>query len=166
MSEASALNDSDDQALATLGRRVLTKRDEIDAYLAAASRRRDRLVNVTIFGGSIAAALSAAPALGGESFSDWLGEAFGLNAPAWQLLCLAAMLCSLAATIAAQLRESNNYQENIGRAQSARAALEALDVGIVSGHLRQRDATTQYLKCLEDVPFIDAREPSRPPHRG
>jgi MFS family permease len=143
-----------------LERRVLAKRDGVDRYLAAAYRHRGRLVQVTIIAGSVAAALTAAPALGGKPLADWLTAAFGLSTPAWRILCLAAMMCSLAATIATQVHKSNNYEEHIARAQSVRAALEALDFRIVSGHLSQREATNQYLKCIQDASFIDAWEHS------
>jgi hypothetical protein len=38
------------------------------------------------------------------------------------------------------------------------AALEALDVGIVSGHLDRRQATNRFVKCLEDVAFVDTQK--------
>jgi hypothetical protein len=163
MSEARITNDYDNQKLASLDRRVQAKRDDIDAYLAAACTRRGRLAQTTIIAGSFAAALTAAPALGGKPVSDWLTRSFGLSAtvPAWRILCLVAMICSLAATIATQLHKSNNYDEYIMRAQSVRAALEALDCGIASGHFNQREATDQYMKCIENSFFIGARGPSR-----
>ena len=160
MSESTASSNGDNETLSRLGRRVLAKRDDVDRYLAAAYRHRGRLAQVTIIAGSIAAAATAAPALGGKPLADWLTAAFGLSTPAWRILCLAAMMCSLAATIATQLQKSNNYEEHIARAQGVRAALEALDFGIASGHLSQREATDQYLKCIEDASFIDAWEHS------
>jgi hypothetical protein len=139
-----------------LDRRVKEKREAVDTYLATACQQRDRLVHATIVGGSIAAALTAAPGLGGTGLTDDLGKIFGL--PAWQVICLAAMVCSLVATIATQLNRSKRYEENIARAQGARAALEALDVGIVSGHLDRRQATNRFVKCLEDVAFVDTQK--------
>jgi hypothetical protein len=108
MSEPTAPSSGDDEALETLERRVQAKRDDVDRYLAAAYRHRGRLVRVTIMSGSIASALTAAPALGGKPLADWLTAVFELSTPAWRILCLAAMMCSLAATIATQLHKSNN----------------------------------------------------------
>jgi hypothetical protein len=160
VSESTAPSNGENEALGMLERRVLAKRDGVDRYLAAAYRHRGRLVQVTIIAGSVAAALTAAPALGGKPLADWLTAAFGLSTPAWRILCLAAMMCSLAATIATQVHKSNNYEEHIARAQGVRAALEALDFRIVSGHVSQREATNQYLKCIQDASFIDAWEHS------
>jgi hypothetical protein len=46
--------------------------------------------------------------------------------------------------------------ENIARAQGIRATLEMLEVAITSHHLNQREATSQYLKCIENTAFIEA----------
>jgi hypothetical protein len=154
----------DVEALEELERRVSEKWDEVDGYLSATCRRRGQLAQMTIIAGSVAAALTAAPALGGKPVSDWLNELLGLAdpAPAWRLLCLAAMICSLAATIATQLHKTNNYDEHITRAQDLRASLEVLDVAIVSGHLNQREATTEYLRCVENASFMETnRRPAR-----
>jgi hypothetical protein len=160
MCEPTAPSSGDDEALDRLERRVQAKRDDVDRYLAAAYRHRGRLVRVTIMNGSIASALTAAPALGGKPLADWLTTVFQLSTPAWRILCLAAMMCSLAATIATQLHKSNNYEEHIARAQGLRADLEALHFRVVSGHLSQREAINQYLKYIEDGAFIDAWEHS------
>lgn len=83
----------EDDALAALSERVRTKRGAIDSYLAAASARRDRLMYITIFGSSLAAALMAGPAIFGKPFSDVIQTALGVQHPAWQILCAAAMIC-------------------------------------------------------------------------
>ena len=154
MSDTIASHTNEDQTLAVLDQRIHATRRVIDAYLMSARRRRDRLVRATIVGGSIAAALTAGPGFGGKSFSDWLGETFGLTNPAWQILCLAAMLCALAATIATQLNRSHRNEENIVRAQGARVALEVLDVGITSGSLDGQEAMRQFQRCLENISFL------------
>ena len=61
----------------------------------------------------------------------------------------------MAAAIATQLHTSKNYEENIARAQGIRATLEMLEVAITSHHLNQREATSQYLKCIENTAFIE-----------
>lgn len=164
----SASNVDSNGALSHLSTRIRSKITEIDAYLADACQRRDRLVHVSIVGGAVAAALTAPPALGGKSFSTWLEHAFGMTAPAWQLLCLGAMLCSLAATIATQLHRSKSYDTMIARAHESRCDLETLDVGLTLGHFNVGDATSRYLQCLEELPFIDARSSGsvRRPPRG
>jgi len=144
---------SDDVLLA----QVRTKRAEVDRFLSRAVPQRRRLLNTTIVGGTVAAALTAAPAVGGQTFTKWLTVSFDLTAPAWQLLCGAAAVSSIAATVATQVLKSNNVDEHVARAQTCRARLEVLEVGLSTGRIDRSQATTDYMKCVEDVAFIDRR---------
>jgi hypothetical protein len=136
--------------------RVRAKQAEVNRYLRSTGTRRRRLLNVSIVTGAIATALTAAPALGGKTLADWITATFGMSSPSWQLLCALAAVCSLTAAVATQLNNSKNYEEHIARAQQIRATLEMLEVGITSGHLSHRDATSQYLTCIENTSFIEA----------
>jgi len=144
---------SDDVLLA----QVRTKRTEVERFLSRAVPMRRRLLNTTIVGGTVAAALTAAPAVGGQAFTKWLAAAFDLTSPAWQLLCGAAAVSSIAATVATQVLKSNNVDEHVARAQTCRARLEVLDVGLSTGRLDPAQAASDYMKCVEDVAFIDRR---------
>ena len=101
--------------------------------------------------------LTTGPAVGGQSFVAWVKSAFGLTAPGWQVLCGAAALCSLVATVATQLLKSNNLEERVFRGQSCRAKLEALDVGLSTGQIDVPRATTAYMQCLEEAAFLESR---------
>jgi hypothetical protein len=136
--------------------RIRQKRTQLETFLSAARPRKRRLLNTTIVGGSLAAALTAAPALGGQSFTAWLTGALGLASPSWRLLCAAASVCSVTATIATQLLKSNNIEEHVTRAQGCRAKLEVLEVGLTMGQIDTRQATSEYLKCVEDAAFLDS----------
>ena len=136
--------------------RIRQKRTQLETFLSAARPRKRRLLNTTIVGGSLAAALTAAPAVGGQSFTAWLTGALGLASPSWRLLCAAASVCSVTATIATQLLKSNNIEEQVTRAQGCRAKLEVLEVGLTMGQIDTRQATSEYLKCVEDAAFLDA----------
>ena len=136
--------------------RIRQKRSQLETFLSAARPRKRRLLNTTIVGGSLAAALTAAPAVGGQSFTAWLTGALGLASPSWRLLCAAASVCSVTATIATQLLKSNNIEEHVTRAQGCRAKLEVLEVGLTMGQIDTRQATSEYLKCVEDAAFLDA----------
>ena len=69
-----------DSSESLLGRVRLT-RGQVDAFLSAAGPRKRRLLNLTIIGGTLAAALTAAPAVGGQSFTVWLTMTLGLSGP-------------------------------------------------------------------------------------
>ena len=134
--------------------RISQQRARVDAFLAAAVPRKRRLLNTTIIGGSLAAALTAGPAVGGQSFTAWLTAALGLSSPSWRLLCAGAAVCSVMATVATQLLKSDNVEQNVTRDQCARAKLEVLELGLKIGHLDERQALAEYLKCVEETAFL------------
>jgi hypothetical protein len=135
--------------------RVARKRADMERFISGALPRKRRLLNVTIVGGTLAAALTAGPAAGGPSFTAWLTSIFGLGSPAWQLLCGAATACSIGATVATQLLKSQNVEEHVARALSCRAKLEVLEVGLTTGQLDIPQATTEYMRCVEEASFLD-----------
>ena len=66
--------------------RIRKKRAQMETFLATSRPRKRRLLNTTIFGGSLAAALTAAPAIGGQSFTAWLTVTLG-QPDAWNQMC-------------------------------------------------------------------------------
>jgi MFS family permease len=145
---------TDDARRALLGR-IQGKRRQVDTFVRKALPRKRRLLNVTIVGGTLAAAFTAGPAAGGPTFTGWLTSTFGLTAPAWQLLCGAAAVCSVAATISTQLLKTQHVEEHVARAQSCRAKLEVLEIGLTTGHLDTAQATTEFIRCVEEVSFLE-----------
>jgi MFS family permease len=140
---------------ALLGR-IRQTRAQLETFLSTARPRKRRLLNTTIVGGSLATVLTAGPAVGGPSFTAWLTGALGLASPSWRVLCAAASVCSVMATVATQLLKSHNIEEHVTRAQGCRAKLEVLEVGLTLGQLDARQATTEYLKCVEDAAFLES----------
>jgi MFS family permease len=136
-------------------RQIREKRAQVQSFIGQAVPRKRRLLNLTIVGGMLAAALTTAPAVGGVTFTSWATKTFGLVAPAWQVLCAGAAACSVMATVATQLLKSQNLEERVTRAQGCRAKLEVLDVGLSIGHLEVGQATTEYLRCLEEATFLE-----------
>ena len=135
--------------------RIQAKRRQVEAFVSGALPRKRRLLNITIFGGTLAAAFTAGPAAGGASFTAWLTSTFGLTSPSWQLLCGAAAACSVAATVSTQLLKSQHIEEHVARAQSCRAKLEVLEIGLTTGQLAVPQATTEFIRCVEEVSFLD-----------
>lgn len=136
--------------------RVRATRAQVDSYVARTTPRKQRLLNTTIVGGAVAAALTAVPAVGGAPVTSWLTQALGLESPVWRLLCGAASLSSIAATIATTTLKSTHLEEHVSRALACRARLEAIETGIALGYADLRQATTDYLKCVEDAAAIGA----------
>jgi hypothetical protein len=136
--------------------RIKQKRTAIEAYLATAQPRKRRLLNMTIGGGTLAAALTAGPAVGGAPFTAWVTQTLSLRSPSWRLLCAAASISSVVATVATQLLKSNNVEANVVQAQGCRAKLEVLEVALTLGQLDTSQAATEYLKCVESAAFLDS----------
>ena len=135
--------------------RVRTKRAQLSTCLAAAKPRRRRLLNTVVLGGSLAAALTAGPAIGGASFTAWLTATLGLTSPSWRLLCGVASVCSLMATISTQMLRSHNIEENVVKAQACNAKLEVIETGLALGQLDLKQATDHYLRCVEESAFLE-----------
>lgn len=151
------MNATVDDARGDMLSRIREKRRQVDAFVIAALPRKRRLLNVTIVGGTLAAALTAGPAAGGASFTAWLTSALGLTSPAWQILCGAAAVCSVAATVSTQVLKSHNIEEHVAGAQACRAKLEVLEIGLSTGHIDTAQATAEFIRCVEQVSFLDGR---------
>ena len=137
-----------------LGERIKRTRAALDGFLDAAVPRKRRLLNTTIVGGSLAAVLTAGPAVGGQPFTAWLTTALGLSSPSWRLLCGGAAVFSVVSTVATQLLKSNNIEEHITRAQACRAKLEVLELSLALGEIDIKQATAEYLRCVEQASFL------------
>jgi hypothetical protein len=129
-------------------------RDQVATYLLRARAKQRRLINLAIVAGAVATVLTASPALGGTSFADWLDETFGLSAPAWQVLCAGAAVCSLAAAISTQMMKSHNIEEHVARAENLRARLDALDLGRLTGRLTAEEVADEYRACVQQASFL------------
>jgi hypothetical protein len=134
--------------------KIRAKRAEIDTFLRTMEPRSERLTNITIVCGAISAALTAAPALGGRSLTDWLTEIFGLTLPVWQLLCFGAMICSIAVTISTNLSRSQEITSKIMKAQACDAKLEGLETLIEVGRVDVDSASNQFVNALTHITFI------------
>jgi hypothetical protein len=137
-----------------LGARVRAKRSQVDAWLLRMRPRKRRLLNITIVGGGISALLTAGPALGGKTLTDWLTASLGLASPSWRLLCGGAALASCAAALSTQILKSNSLEENIAKAQACSAKLEILELALAEGQLDTKAGLEEYSRCAEAVAFL------------
>lgn len=148
------MTEQDVSSRAALAARIAKKRSAIANYLGRARPRHSRWVNTSIICSAVAAALTAGPAVGGQSMTAWLTETLGLTAPAWQLLCLSATVCSVAAAISTNLAKSHDIAANIGRAHTADAKLEGLEVRLELGHIEPEQASANYAAAITDLRFL------------
>ena len=113
---------------------------------------------ISTLGSAVAATLTAAPALGGESFTAWLAKAMSLTSPAWQLLCGAAALSSLAATVATQLSKSRKLEERVVSAQLTHARLARLHAELSLRQVDYEGASREFLTYLEEATKLQTSE--------
>src|SRR5262245_60948010 len=96
-------------------KKIQLKRSQVEQFINSEFPRKRRFVNMTIVGGTLSAALTAVPAVGGQPLTAWLTQTLGLSSPAWRLLCAAASVSSVVATVSTQLLKSNNLEEHVTR---------------------------------------------------
>lgn len=134
----------------------------IEAFLRRARPRHARLTAVTIVSAALAAALTAGPALGGKSFTDWARQTFNLTdaSQVWRLLCLLAMVVSVTAAICASLNEVSKTESRIASAEACRTELACLQTLIEFRQIAVSEALTLYQQHLTRVPFLDQPESS------
>ncbi len=136
--------------------KIQNKRAEIDSFLACKEPRNRRLTNIAIICGAIAAVLTAGPALGGNTFTALISDAFGLSSPAWQLLCLAATIFSMTATIAINMSKSSDIRSQIDSARGCEAKLEGLQTLLELKQIEMQQAAALYTSYLTEIPHVPA----------
>ena len=52
---------------------------------------------------------------------------------------------------------TTNVRDDLLAAQSCRAKLEVLEVGLTTGHIDTTQATSEFIRCVEEVSFLDAQ---------
>ncbi len=156
----------DPQARQELSARIRERRVGVAAFLRRARPRRNRLTNIAIIGSSLAAAFTVGPAVGGTRFTAAVQDAFSFrdDSTVWRVLCLAAVLLSLAAALATNLANSHALSAQVSAAEACSAELDGLESALAFGHLPMDDAVELYRQYVAKVSFIDnAPQPSPQP---
>lgn len=136
--------------------RVRARRSDIRSYVDEIEPRGTRLSNVSIVCSAIATALTAGPALGGTTFTEAIQSILRIadDSPVWRVLCLSAMLLSIATVISTNLYKSYDMSARLAKAQAAGALLSGLETLIEFGQMPAQDAARLYQQYIVDVAFI------------
>ncbi|MGO4384981.1 hypothetical protein [Specibacter sp. RAF43] len=147
----------DPQARQELSAHIIQRRSSILAFLRDARPRRNRLINISIFGSALAAVLTVGPAVGGTRFTGAVQGIFSLHDDSivWRVLCLAAVLLSLAAALATNLANSHAVAAQVTAAEACSAELDGLVSALAFGHLPTDNAVELYRQYVAKVSFID-----------
>jgi len=141
--------------------RIEDRRYDVEAYLHKARPRSDRLTYTSIISSALAAALTAGPALGGDSFTESVGGAFQAQSDSsvWRVLCILAMVVSVIAAISGNLSKSKNVEARIISAETCNSELETLETLLQFGQVPIGEALKLYQQYIAKVPFIDDFSP-------
>jgi hypothetical protein len=145
-----------------LSGRIEQKQQAIRAYLERARPRRNRLANISVMGSTLAAILTAGPALGGTGFTQTVQGMFALDDPSvvWRVLCMGAVILSVGAGLGTNSANSPALAEKVSAAEAANAQLEGLQVALDFGHIDTEEAVLLYKQYVSHVPFV-GEVPSR-----
>ena len=141
---------------------VGNRRLEVREYLQSARPGAVRLTSTSIICSAMAAALTAGPALGGQSFAQAIQHALGLpeSSTVWRLLCFGAVVVSVLAAISTGLLKSSDTTAHIATAEIAKGKLDGLFIRLkFEGNAEH--APEELAEIIATVPFIDERKSSR-----
>ncbi len=134
--------------------KITAKRKEISAYLAKTEPRNSSLITWSIVAGTLAAALTAGPGVGGDGFITSVTNYVSFGIPIWQVLCLMATLFSVAAVIANGMLKANNLAAKIADARACDTKLEGIETMLELDQIDLSQATRQYTVSLTKIPHI------------
>jgi hypothetical protein len=140
-----------------LSTRIEQKQHAVRSYLGRERPRRNRLSNTSIVGSGLAAMLTAGPAFGGTDFTQAVQAIFSLedSSTVWRVLCLGAVLLSVAAALATNFANSHSLADRVSAAETCRAQLEGLQDTLSFGNIAIDDALKLYQQYVAQVAFVD-----------
>ena len=139
------------------------RRESIRTFVHQGRLRRNRLLNISIISTSLAAVLTAGPALGGQKFTDAVqtGLSLGTDSIVWRVLCLGALVVSVVAAISTNLSKSGDVSGQLNAAEACNAELEGLETLVRFGQVPVDDAVTRYQQSVLKIPFVAETPASR-----
>jgi hypothetical protein len=137
--------------------RIGARRAAVQAFLRLNRPRIRRRANLTIVFSALAAVFTAGPAVGGESFSHSVqhGLALGSDSIVWRVLCLAALVVSIAAAVLTNIGRSEDAVGRLSTAEAANAELEGLTTMLEFGQLPVEEAVKLYQQYAVKIPFVE-----------
>ena len=136
--------------------RIEARRAGVDAFLRDNRPRIRRRANVIIVLSSLSAAFTAGPALGGQSFAGSVQQGLGIgdDSVVWRVLCLLALVVSVAAAVLVNIAKGQDADARLSTAEAAGAELEGLATLLQFGHLALDDAVKLYQQYTVKIAFV------------
>jgi hypothetical protein len=142
-----------------LSERIGEQQDAVLAFLQKERPRRNRLINLSVWGSVLAAILTVGPAVGGTRFTTALQGIFSLRESSlvWQVLCLIAVILSAGAALATNLASSHSVAAKVTAAEVCNAQLDALRLALDLGQIDPGEAGKLLQQHVAQVSFISRR---------
>jgi hypothetical protein len=130
---------------------IRDKRRRIGVYLQDIEPRGSRLTNRSIFFGGMATLLTGTQLAFGQSSISFLQ-----SVSVWQLLAVAAGICSAIAAIAGAIYKQQEIASRLAKAQTCAVKLEGLETSLDLDLISLRDANARYTQHIAEIPFVPA----------
>jgi hypothetical protein len=140
---------------AKLLKAIRGKRKRIAVYLEELEPRGARLTNRSVVFGGIATLLTAAQlpfGRGSVSFLKTVYPAGGVSV--WQLLAVAATICSAIAAIAGAIYKQHEIASRLAKAQGCAVKLEGLETSLDLKLITLKEANARYAQHIAEVPWV------------
>lgn len=144
--------------------RIAAKRADVQAHIRRHGPRTRRRATVVVVLTSLSAVFTVGPAAGGEGFVASVSTRLGLSTDSlvWRVLCLAALLVSVAAAVLTNLSKSHDAAVRLSTAEAVDGELEGLSLLLEYGRLSVDDAVELYQRYTAKLGFIDATPAGTP----
>lgn len=136
---------------------IRDKRRRIALYLQEVEPRGSRLTNRSIVFGGIATLLTAAQLAFGRGSINVLQSISPVGGiSVWQLLAVAATICSAIAAIAGAIYKQQEIASRLAKTQSCAVKLEGLETSLDLDLINIKEANTRYTQHIAEIPWISA----------
>lgn len=131
---------------------------DLAGYLRSARPRGNRLAVAGIICSGASAAFTAGPAFGGPGFTQTTTDLLGLpqTSMVWQLLCLLALIVSVATTVTINLANSQQLSSRVAAAETCSAELDGLRTLLDFRQIPVGEAARLYHGYVSKIGFIPA----------
>jgi hypothetical protein len=134
---------------------IRDKRRRITVYLQDMEPRGSRLTNRSIVFGGIASLLTAAQLAFGRGPVNFLKTVYPAGGVSvWQLLAVAATICSAVAAIAGAIYKQQEIASRLAKAQGCAVKLEGLETSLDLDLTNLKEANIRYAQCIAEIPFV------------
>ncbi|NYE72187.1 hypothetical protein [Microlunatus parietis] len=132
------------------------RQQDLVGYLRTARPRGSRLAVAGIIFSGASAAFTAGPAFGGPGFTQTVTDLVGLQQTSivWQVLCLMALIVSVATTVTINLANSQQLSSRVAAAETCSAELDGLRTLIDFGQIPVGEAARLYHGYVSKIGFI------------